>query len=64
MVSEGLRTQGFECDGFRDAERTAAAFDAGASEIILLTPVQSATYRVQSERWPGGEASQLATGDR
>ncbi len=37
MAADALRTQGYECDGFRDAKRASAALDAGSYDLLIVS---------------------------
>src|SRR3989442_8020956 len=55
MAADALRTQGFECDGFRDAERAAAAFEAGDYDLLVASVSMPGNRDFELLRRPSGE---------
>ncbi len=55
MAADALRTQGFECDGFRDAERAAATFEAGTYDLLVASISMPGNRDFELLRRPSGE---------
>lgn len=55
MAADALRTQGYECDGFRDAKRAGTALEAGAYDVLVVSIAMPGNRDFELLRRPSGE---------
>jgi DNA-binding NarL/FixJ family response regulator len=55
MAGDALRSAGFQCDSFRDGERAAAALQAGAYDLLVVSTAMPGNRDFELLRRAGGE---------